>query len=263
MPVFQDRVSTDAQKKRADRKFERDIQEMREKKRSLEKIRDQVGAPMPDATPPDEDETVQQYEVQLKDVRETLDEFIVPYENAVKDAETRVEDAESTLVETKVKADMDEADESDVETAENALDAAESELEQAEAELEEAKEERLKLTRKQQIIEDRLSEARQEAQIRYESEIRDAVTEQTRKVVAAMEEARKQAERLFVMHQRLPVRDLRMGPRVHWKKLPIQPTVHAKSRVDLKKLFASLDIEGVEVPEFEAKTYTPPVTEQD
>lgn len=265
-----DRVDSDAQRKRADEKAKTERRRMEARQQQLKEIRDQVDAPMPDATPPEEDETVQQYERQLLKVRETLGGFLNEYEEAVEQAENRVEEAENALVEAEAKKEIGEADASDVETAEEALDAAEAELEEAREELQQAKDERLKLTRKEQILEDRLSEARQKAQHRFEKEITEAVREQTQAVVNAMEKARAEAEKLFVMRARLSrapvnlVKDLHLTP-PHCDKLPLQPAVQSKPREDVEKLFQSLDLAGVEVPRFEKNTgeYVPPLDDRE
>jgi chromosome segregation ATPase len=216
-----------------------------------------------DITPPSEDEELEELTRRLEATREKA-EGHADEERHLKDkADAAAEEAKEELLDLQAKADMGEATEAEVKDAEEALQEAKSDLQDAKEALQAAKGEEIRLRRQAQLLDERLTEARQKAQMRFERQVREAISGQATEVVKALEAARRETERLYALVNRLPTSDLNLRS-PQWGRLPMGTRVGgAVNKGRWEKAVKSLGGLGAEVPDYETEEYVDPFTDSE
>ena len=129
--------------------------------------------------------------------------------------------------------------------------------------LQAAKDEEIRLRRQAQILDERLTEARQKAQMRFERQVREAISGQATEVVKALEAARRETERLYALVNRLPTNNLNLRS-PEWGRLPMGTRVGgAVNKGRWEKAVNSLERLGAEVPDYETEEYVDPFTDSE
>jgi myosin heavy subunit len=216
-----------------------------------------------DLTPPSEDEELKELAGRLEATREKAEGHADEERQVKEQAEQAVEEAKEQLLDLQAKADMGEATAEEVEAAEEALQEAKAELSGAKEALQAAKDEEIRLRRQAQILDERLTEARQKAQMRFERQVREAISGQATEVVKALEAARRETERLYALVNRLPTSDLNLRS-PQWGRLPMGTRVGgAVNKGRWEKAVKSLGGLGAEVPDYETEEYVDPFTDSE
>jgi DNA repair exonuclease SbcCD ATPase subunit len=238
-------------KRKVDEKAKTERRKREMQRRQREELLDKVGADMPDLPTPETDDRVKQLHRKAEALRDELNGFLDEAQARVQQAKTAVDEAEDHLVEVEADHELGDATEEEVEAAKEDLADAEEELGAAQESLQARKDRKIRKKRTLQIVEDKMKERKQKVLMKRDKAVEGALRKQARAVVSALEEARQEVEELYVLVERLPTENLELR-RPDWTNLPIQPTLRGQGQTRYRQALGSLEVLGVEVPDFEA-----------